>query len=93
MGAASGKFLVTLGLVEMLARRVKSVGFYRPVVPRAPDNDIELIRSRYQLPDERVGYGFTADEYRQVVAAHGPVAAMERALRRYKQIERTATSS
>jgi phosphate acetyltransferase len=87
MGAASGKFLVTLGLVEMLARRVKSVGFYRPVVPRSPDNDIELIRARYQLPDERVGYAFTAEEYRHFVAAHGPVAAMERALRRYKQIE------
>jgi phosphate acetyltransferase len=87
MGAASGKLLVTLGLVEMLARRVKTVGFYRPVVPRAPDNDIELIRSRYQLPDECVGYGFTADEYRQVVAARGPAAAMARALRAYKQVE------
>ena len=87
MGAASGKFLVTLGLVELLARRVKSVGFFRPVVPRAPDNDVELIRGRYGLPDERVGYAFTADEYRHVVAAEGPVAAMERALDRYRQIE------
>lgn len=87
MGAASGKFLVTLGLVEMLARRVKSVGFYRPVVPRSPDNDLELIRARYRLPDECVGYGFTAEEYRQIVAEHGSAAAMARALRRYKQIE------
>jgi phosphate acetyltransferase len=87
MGAASGKLLVTLGLVEMLARRVTSVGFYRPVVPTAPDNDIELVRSRYQLPDDCVGFGFTADEYRQIVAARGPDAAMARALRSYKQIE------
>ncbi len=87
MGAASGKFLVTLGLVEMLARRVKSVGFYRPLVPRAPDNDVELIRARYQLPDECVGYAFTADEYRSFVATRGPVAAMERALDRYKRVE------
>lgn len=87
MGPASGKFLVTLGLVEMLARRVQSVGFFRPVVPRDPDNDIELIRSRYSLPDERVGHAFTADEYRHFVAARGPAAAMERALRHYKQIE------
>lgn len=87
MGAASGKFVVTLGLVEILARRVKSVGFYRPVVPRAPDNDIELIRSRYQLPDECVGHAFTSDEYRHFVAERGPVAAMERAVRRYRQIE------
>ena len=87
MGAASGKSLVTLGLVEMLARRVKSIGFFRPVVAGAPDNDIELIRARYQLPDERVGYAFTEDEYRHVVAVHGAVAAMERVLRRYKQIE------
>jgi phosphate acetyltransferase len=87
MGAASGKFLVTLGLVEMLARRVKSVGFYRPVVPRAPDNDVELIRTRYELPVERVGYAFTADEYRHALTADGPVAAMERVLEHYKQIE------
>lgn len=78
---------MTLGIVEMLARRVKSVGFYRPLVPRAPDNDIELIRSRYGLPDERVGHAFTADEYRHFLAEHGPIAAMERALRRYKQVE------
>jgi phosphate acetyltransferase len=87
MGAASGKFLVTLGLVEMLARRVQAVGFFRPVVPRSPDNDVELIRARYQLPDERVGYAFTADDYRHFVAAHGADAAMERVLRRYKQVE------
>jgi phosphate acetyltransferase len=87
MGAASGKFVVTLGLVEMLARRVKAVGFFRPVVPRAPDNDVDLIRARYHLPDECVGYAFTGEEYRHFVADHGPVAAMERAVRRYKQIE------
>jgi len=87
MGAASGKSLITLGLVEVLARRVRAVGFFRPVVAHVPDNDIELIRARYELPDERVGYAFTEDEYRQLVAARGSGAAMERVLRRYKQIE------
>lgn len=87
MGAASGKLLVTLGVVEMLARRVQSVGFFRPVVRTTPDNDTELIRARYQLPDERVGYAFTAEQYRHFVAARGLTAAMERALRRFKQIE------
>jgi len=85
MGPASGKSLVALGLVELLSRRVGKVGFYRPVVQSLPDNDLELIRSRYDLPDERCGYAFTADERREV--GNATRAGMERIVERFKQIE------
>jgi len=83
MGPASGKSIVALGLVELLSRRVSRVGFYRPIVQRLPDNDLELIRSQYQLPDERIGHAFTAAERTGRAARAG----MERIVERYKQIE------
>jgi phosphate acetyltransferase len=51
MEAQSGKSIVTLGVMELLSRRVQRLGFFRPIVPSATelDPEIELIRSRYQL--------------------------------------------
>ena len=46
LGPASGKSLVTLGLVELLSRRVSRLGFFRPLVHDGSDNDTELIRQR-----------------------------------------------
>ena len=85
MGPASGKSIVALGLVELLSRRVSQVGFYRPVVQSLPDNDLELIRARYQVPDERIGYAFTAAERTDAGPANR--AGMGRIVERFKQIE------
>ena len=85
MGPASGKSIVALGLVELLSRRVSRVGFYRPVVQHLPDNDLELIRARYQVPDERIGYAYTAAERSDAGPANR--AGMGRIVERFKQIE------
>ncbi|MFO7778883.1 MAG: phosphate acetyltransferase [Nitriliruptoraceae bacterium] len=58
----AGRSLVTLGIMELLTRRLGSVGYVRPVVPssREPDQRIELMRRRYDLdldPDEMVVFG------------------------------------
>ena len=41
----SGKSVVALGIMEMLSRRIRRLGYFRPVVPSAeePDNNIRLI--------------------------------------------------
>ncbi len=85
MGPASGKSIVALGLVELLSRRVSRVGFYRPIVQTLPDNDLELIRSQYRVPDERIGYAFTAAQRTDVGPANH--AGMEQIVERFKQIE------
>jgi phosphate acetyltransferase len=85
MGPASGKSIVALGLVELLSRRVSRVGFYRPIVQADPDNDLELIRSRYEVPDERIGYAYTAAQRTDVGPANR--AGMGRIVERFKQIE------
>ncbi len=58
----AGRSLVTLGIMELLTRRLGSVGYVRPVVPssREPDQRIELMRRRYELdldPDEMAVFG------------------------------------
>jgi phosphate acetyltransferase len=85
MGPASGKSIVALGLVELLSRRVSRVGFYRPIVQRLPDNDLELVRVRYDLPDERCGHAFTAAERARVGGA--TQAGMVRIVEQFKRIE------
>jgi phosphate acetyltransferase len=47
----AGRSLVTLGIMELLTRRLGEVGYLRPVVPssKEPDQRIELIRRRYDL--------------------------------------------
>ncbi len=58
----AGRSVVTLGLMELLTRRLGSVGYWRPIVPSSTTRDhrIELIRRRYGLeddPEELYAYG------------------------------------
>jgi phosphate acetyltransferase len=48
---ASGKSVVALGIMELLSRRIRNVGYFRPVIPsrEVPDNNLQLIRNRYRL--------------------------------------------
>jgi len=85
MGPASGKSIVALGLVELLSRRVSRVGFFRPIVQQVPDNDLELIRSRYEIPDDRIGHAFSAADRSDAGASDR--ARMGRIVERFKQIE------
>ena len=89
MGPASGKSIVALGLVEHLSRRVSRLGFFRPIVQSVPDNDIELIRARYQLEDNQVGHAFVEDELRRLVAGSDETAdaGIAQALAEFKALE------
>jgi phosphate acetyltransferase len=66
--ARSGKSAVSLGLMEMLLRKMERVGFFRPLITvdkgtEGKDNDIDLISSYFHLeiPYESM-YGYTAAE-------------------------------
>ena len=89
--ARSGKSLVVLGVMELLSRRIKTIGFFRPVIRAGdqPDNDIELVRTRYRLslPYELL-YGVTHDEARQMAADGQHDRLLKRIYGRYKEVER-----
>jgi phosphate acetyltransferase len=67
----SGKLVVTLGVMELLSRRIDHVGFFRPIVPGdgRDDNDINLIKKRYNvgLTYEEMA-GISHDEARALIA-------------------------
>jgi phosphate acetyltransferase len=77
MEPQSGKSVVTLGLAELLSRRVERLGFFRPIVPSEPDPLLELIRERYQAEaacalthDEAARIDDYAEERKRVVQAY-----------------------
>jgi len=67
----SGKLVVTLGVMELLSRRIGRLGFFRPITPGdgKDDNDINLIKHRYNLAFDREEMaGISHDEARTLIA-------------------------
>ena len=86
----SGKSLVTLGVMEMLAARARRPGFFRPVVAsdRGLENDMDLIAARYGLvAGETAVYGFTNDEAQRRLTEVGYAEVLKDILARYKEVE------
>ncbi len=90
MEPGAGKLVVTLGIMELLTRRLSRVGFFRPVIDDddGPDSDIELIRSRYGLdiPPEKM-FGCRAHEAKLMVAEGRFKDLLETIIDKYKALE------
>ncbi|MDX2503068.1 MAG: phosphate acetyltransferase [Gammaproteobacteria bacterium] len=71
MEPKSGKLLISLGMMELLTRRIKKVAFFRPVIDdkRGTDRDIKLIREKY-CPDMSYDecYGFETEEVKTLAS-------------------------
>lgn len=70
--ANSGKLVITLGVMEMLSRRVDRLGFFRSIspVPAEEDRHIQLLSSRFNFagqPAEMIGV--THEQARAWIAA------------------------
>ena len=72
MEPASGKSMITLGMMEALSRHSARVGYFRPVVGSSTeDNTINLVRQRYGLAQSyEQSYGITTDATRGVGTLH-----------------------
>ncbi|WP_028583718.1 phosphate acetyltransferase [Desulfogranum mediterraneum] len=84
----SGKLVVTLGIMEMLSRRIKRLGFFRPVVhgESEQDNDIDLIRQRYGIQLEPAEMtGISADQARELLAGGEEQRIYRTIVSRYRQ--------
>jgi len=91
--ARSGKSAISLGLMEMLLRKMERVGFFRPIITvdkglDGKDNDIDLISSFFDLgiPYEKM-YGYTATEAGKLFSAGGEGEVLEGIMRKYGQLE------
>ncbi len=73
MEPASGKSMISLGLMEAFSRHSSRVGYFRPVVGsgEGPDNTIDLIRRRYGLAQTyEQSFGITTHQTRGLGSMH-----------------------
>ncbi len=72
MEPGAGKLLITMGIMEILSRRLGRVGFFRPIIDAEDgdkDNDIRLMLRRYcPYMDYHETFGFTVDEVKELAA-------------------------
>ncbi len=88
--ANSGKLVVTLGVMEILSRRIGKLGFFRTISPLPADEDshIQLFAQRYNLqltPEEMLGA--THHEAKELVAAGKEKKLFRQLVTRFKQAE------
>lgn len=88
--AESGKSLVTMGIMSILSRHVKRLGFFRPIVKLDGhhDHDIDLISKRLSLPfhhDEM--YGLSNSEALDYLQENNADDLLTAILDKYKKLE------
>jgi len=86
----SGKSVVALGIMESLSRRIRKVGYFRPVISSGKklDNNIQLIQRRYNLSlayEEM--YAYPHEEARAMTADGRNAALFADILNKYKHLE------
>jgi phosphate acetyltransferase len=89
-GPGTGKAVVALGLMDLLAARAERVGFFRPVAAAAEGADpaLDLVAARYPIGLGREAlYGVTGDVARALVSEGRNAELLARILERYKAIE------
>ncbi len=91
--ARSGKSVISLGVVEMLLRKMERVGFFRPLITvdkgaDGKDNDIDLISSYFNLgiPYESM-YGYTAAEAGTLISQGKEDEILEGIIKKFNQLE------
>ncbi|OGR00268.1 MAG: phosphate acetyltransferase [Deltaproteobacteria bacterium RIFOXYD12_FULL_55_16] len=90
IGPQSGKSVIALGLMELLSRRLRRVGYFRPIIPLHPlaDNNLQLIKARYRLEfDDNELFAISHDEAQHLSAEGSPDQIIKIILDKYKRLE------
>ncbi|MDG4475217.1 phosphate acetyltransferase [Thiovibrio frasassiensis] len=90
IGPQSGKSVVALGIMELLSRRLRRVGYFRPIIPShaAADNNLQLIKLRYRLAfDYDEMFALSHDEAQHLTAEGRTDQILKTILNKYRQLE------
>ncbi|BBM85049.1 phosphate acetyltransferase [Candidatus Uabimicrobium amorphum] len=86
--AQSGKSLITLGVMELLLQHIPNVGFFRPIIARDEDRDIEMIRSYFNLEfDYELMYGCKGERALDLITNGQQDVLLSQILEKYKVLE------
>ena len=88
---AAGSLIVTMGMMEILKRRLGRVAFFRPIIEdnEERDHDIEFVLEKYDL-DMRYSqsYGFTVHEVETFIAENRLNELIESLIEKFKKLEK-----
>ncbi len=88
---AAGSLIVTMGMMEILKRRLGRVAFFRPIIEDSEekDHDIEFVLEKYDL-DMRYSqsYGFTVHEAEALIAEDKLNELIEAFISKFKKLEK-----
>jgi len=91
--AGSGKSVISLGVMEMLLRKIDKVAFFRPIIsadpdPNRVDSDIDLISSYFKLkiPYEQM-HGYTNTEASNLLSMGREVEMIEGIIEQYNRLQ------
>ena len=88
---AAGSLIVTMGMMEILKRRLGRVAFFRPIIEDSEekDHDIEFVLEKYDL-DMRYSqsYGFTVHEAETLIADNRLNELIETLIEKFKELEK-----
>ncbi len=88
---ASGSLIVTMGMMEILKRRLERVAFFRPIIEdnENRDHDIEFVLEKFDL-DMRYSqsYGFTVHEAEAMIAENKINELIEALIDKFKKLEK-----
>jgi phosphate acetyltransferase len=92
--AKSGKSAISLGIVELLYRKINKVGYFRPLIdinegtePNGRDSDLSLISSHFKMdiPYDAM-YGLNMEEAQELFSKGKRDTIIEKILRKYNQL-------
>ncbi len=87
----SGKSLVLLGVMNLLASQVGRVGFFRPIIKSGKEMDphIKLVSERYDLPYEyNAMYGLESNDALMKIQKEDSDAVITEIINKYKKLEK-----
>lgn len=87
----SGKSAIVLGVMQMLLRDIRRVGFFRPIISDdsdRKDHDIDLVLSQFYLGLRyEETYALTMKQAKDLVNAGQQALLIERIINKYKELE------
>ncbi|GAB1410217.1 phosphate acetyltransferase [Desulfovibrionales bacterium] len=89
--ARSGKSAIVLGVMQMLLRDIRRVGFFRPIINSdsdRKDHDIDLVLSQFYLGLQyNETYALTMRQAKELVNAGQHSLLIEKIINKYKELE------
>ncbi len=88
--SSAGSLIVTMGMMEILKRRLGRVAFFRPIIEdkEEKDHDIEFVLEKYDI-DMRYSqsYGYTVNEAEAMIADNRLNELIENLIEKFKNLE------